>query len=501
MNLDRRGGGPPAMSALVHPDRLFPAEEPVRSLARDALRRASATCRSSARTATPTRAGTPRTQPFPDPAQLLRRARPLRLPHAVLAGRAARRPRRAARRRRRRPRPTAARSGGRFAEHYHLLRGTPTRLWLDHTLRDAVRPRRAAVGRRPPTRTTTTSPSCLAATRVPAAGAVRALRHRGDRHHRERARRPALAPDDPRLRLERAASSPPTGPTRWSIPEFDGFAANVDRLGELTGCDTGDLGRLPRGAPRSAAPSSRRTAPPAPTTAIRPPDTENLPRGRGRGAVRPQALRGAGRRREEADCFRGQMLTEMARMSLDDGLVHADPPGLVPQPFARDAGALRPRQGLRHPDPHRLRARAEAAARRGRHASPTSPIILFTLDEIELCARAGAARRRLSGAAARAGLVVLRQPRGHAPLPRADHRDRRLLQHRRLQRRHPRLLLDPRPPRRGAAGRLRLPRPPRRRAAARARTRRTRSRTTSPTGSPSRPTGSDRQLSKGRNTT
>ena len=113
------------------------------------------------------------------------------------------------------------------------------------------------------------------------------------------------------------------------------------------------------------------------------------------------------------------------------------------------------------------------------------------LDEIDALARARAARRRLPGAAARPALVVLRQPRGHAPLPRADHRDRGLLQHRRLQRRHPRLLLDPGPPRHGAAGRLRLPRHARRHRPAAPRTRRTSSRPTSPTASPRRPTGSD----------
>jgi lambda family phage portal protein len=51
-------------------------------------------------------------------------------------------------------------------------------------------------------------------------------------------------------------------------------------------------------------------------------------------------------------------------------------------------------------------------------------------------ARIGAAGRRLSGAETWPGLVVSRQSGGHAPLPRDDDRDRGLLQHRRLQRRH-----------------------------------------------------------------
>ena len=69
---------------------------------------------------------------------------------------------------------------------------------------------------------------------------------------------------------------------------------------------------------------------------------------------------------------------------------------------------------------------------------------------------------------------------------------RRLLQHRRLQRRHPRLPLDPGPPRRGAAGRLRLPRPAGRRAPARRGRGARGRRTTSPTAWPRRPTGCDR---------
>ena len=81
----------------------------------------------------------------------------------------------------------------RFAENYHLLRGTPSRIWLDHTFETVfgldrrlsaatadhyLRPYRRLP--RPPG--------------VPAPRALRPLRHRGDRHHREPARRPALAP-------------------------------------------------------------------------------------------------------------------------------------------------------------------------------------------------------------------------------------------------------------------------------------------------------------------
>src|SRR5690606_27910861 len=82
----------------------------------------------------------------------------------------------------------------------------------------------------------------------------------------------------------------------------------------------------------------------------------------------------------------------------------------------------------------------------------------------QLQPRTGPARRALPGAQARPAVVVPRQPGGHAPLPRARDRDRRVLQHRRLQRRHPRVPVDPRAARRRPADGLLVPRPPRRRA-------------------------------------
>ena len=179
----------------------------------------------------------------------------------------------------------------RFAENYHLLRGTPSRLWLDHTFETVFGLDDAPLGRdrrrhlRPHRRLPRPAG-------VPAARAVRALRHRGDRHHREPARRPALAPDDPRRRAGTAGSSPPTAPTRWSTPSSPGFAANVARLGEITGCDTATWdGYLEahRDAPRLLQGARRHQQRPRPRH--RP--HRGPAAGRGRGAVR----QGAGRRR------------------------------------------------------------------------------------------------------------------------------------------------------------------------------------------------------------
>ena len=107
-------------------------------------------------------------------------------------------------------------------------------------------------------------------------------------------------------------------------PEFPGFAANVARLGEITGCDTGDWdGYLDAHRDRRAffkAHGATSTDHGHPTAR-----TEDLPQAEaaalfaGPSPARPSP--------EEADAFRGQMLTEMARMSLDDGLVLQIHPG------------------------------------------------------------------------------------------------------------------------------------------------------------------------------
>src|SRR6185312_13893383 len=59
----------------------------------------------------------------------------------------------------------------------------------------------------------------------------------------------------------------------------------------------------------------------------------------------------------------------------------------------------------------------------------------------------------------RAAVVVPGLARGDAPVPRGGHRDRGLLQHDRVRRRHPGLLFHPGPPRRGAPGRRLVPGP------------------------------------------
>ncbi len=445
----------PLASPLLHADRLFPADLATRAIARrlyDEVARPADHL--AARPHRP--ALVCRERAVPRSGAAARRARPLRLPHALQPGRAAG----GARRRRaataRRSRPTRARSGG--ASPSTIICSAARRRGCGSTT-CSRRCSASTSGSRPETADHYLRPHrrVPGEAGVPAARAVRALQHRGDRHHREPARRPGCARGDRARPAGRAAWSPPTGPTRWSIPEFDGFRANLaalrraDRLRHAT----------------SGAAISRRTAQRRAyfkqhrRDLDRPRPSDGAHRrpaaGRGRGAVRARSCAGESRA-GEAELFRAQMLTEMARMSLDDGLVMQIHPGSLAQP--QSAAASRASAATRAPTSRRrtdyVRALKPLLDRFGNERDLTHHPLHARRDH--LFARARAAGRALSGAAARARLVVLRQARGHAALPRADDRDGRLLQHRRLQRRHPRLPVDPGAPRRGAPRRLRLSR-------------------------------------------
>ncbi|MEC8538434.1 MAG: glucuronate isomerase [Pseudomonadota bacterium] len=107
-------------------------------------------------------------------------------------------------------------------------------------------------------------------------------------------------------------------------PEFEGFAANLARLGELTGEDTSSwTGYLAAHRARRAffqsfgATATDHGHPSSRTANLPPAEAETL---------FSRIITGSGST-EDADLFRGQMLTEMARMSLDDGLVMQIHPG------------------------------------------------------------------------------------------------------------------------------------------------------------------------------
>jgi len=214
----------------------------------------------------------------------------------------------------------------RFAEHYHLFRGTPTRLWLDWVL------------------------NAVFETEVPltAANAERAYDRIAECLAQDAFRPRALferfgievlaTTDSPLDDLAHHAAIRDSGWKRRVIstyrpdpvidPETPGFAAALVRLGEISGEDTGCWrGYLAAHRKRRAffaqmgATSTDHGHPTARTADLSGRDAESL-FGRIVSAARAGTVV-----RADAAAFRAQMLTEMARMSVDDGLVMQIHPG------------------------------------------------------------------------------------------------------------------------------------------------------------------------------
>ena len=262
-----------------------------------------------------------------------------------------------------------------FAANYHLFRGTPSRLWIDHAFEHVF-------------------------------GVTERLSAQSaDRIHDRIADCLARPEFRPRALFERfgieviATTESPLDDLRWHAmirdsgwggrvvtayrpdpvvdPDFAGFAANVERLGELAGEDaTTWAGYLAAHRARRAvfktfgATSTDHGHPTARTEDLSQAEAARL---------FDRALRGVATA-EEADAFRGQMLTEMARMSLDDGLVLQIHPGSfrnhsgpVLARFGRDKGYDIP---TRTDYVRALKPLLDAVGER-----PDLTVIVFTLDE------------------------------------------------------------------------------------------------------------------------
>jgi glucuronate isomerase len=160
-------------------------------------------------------------------------------------------------------------------------------------------------------------------------------------------------------------------------PEFDGFAANVRQLGELTGEDTMSWpGYLAAHRQRRAvfkdmgATSTDHGHRSARTCDLPEAECARLLASALSGAITP----------DEAERFRGQMLTEMAAMSLDDGLVMQIHPGSWRNHNARVLAAYGRDKGADIPTAtDYVGALKPLLDRFGNE--PGLTIILFTLDE------------------------------------------------------------------------------------------------------------------------
>ncbi len=203
-----------------------------------------------------------------------------------------------------------------FASNYHLFRGTPTRSWLDHTFATLF-----GIDEPLSERTADGTYDRIAACLADDAFRPRALY---GRFGLEVLATTEGALDD--LRWHRMiAESGWDGrvittyrPDSVTDPDFDGFAANLDKLGELTGCDTGswagylDAHRIRRAFFRQhGATATDHGHPTAATADLTPAEAETLYR----------RVRGGAASLADAELFRAQMLTEMAKMSVDDGMV------------------------------------------------------------------------------------------------------------------------------------------------------------------------------------
>ncbi|NKN38293.1 glucuronate isomerase [Agrobacterium sp. a22-2] len=275
-----------------------------------------------------------------------------------------------------------------FAENFHLFRGTPSRLWVEHAFADV-----------------------FGLTERFSAKSADAFYD----HIAECLAKPEFRP---RALFERfnieaiATTESPLDELKWhemirqsgwkgkvvtayrpdSVvdPEFEGFAQNIERFGDLAGTDaTTWNGYLEAHRNRRAffksygATSTDHGHPTARTENFSQTDAA---------ALFAKAL--AGRcTADEADAFRGHMLTEMARMSLEDGLVLQIHPGSFRNHSAgtmamhgRDKGFDIP---TRTDYVRALKPMLDAVG-----MEPDLTIILFTLDETsysrELAPLAGA---------------------------------------------------------------------------------------------------------------
>ena len=361
------------MGALIADDLLFPAEGGPRAIARDLYAAVK-----DLPIVSPHGHTDPRwyamDEPFPDPAQLLVvpdhyifrmlfsqgvRLEDLGVP--VLDG-------------------SAVETDGRtiwkrFAKHYYLFRGTPTRLWFDYTLEKLFGIEEPLTG----------------ATADAQYDRIAALLATDDFRPRALFKRfniEAIATTEGALedlkwhRMIRESGWDGRVVTAYrpdSVvdPDFEGFAANLDKLGEITGCDTGTwAGYLDAHRKRRAyfrefgATSSDHGHPTAETANLSDAAAEELFN---------RIRRGSDDERERR-LFRAQMLTEMAKMSLEDGLVLQIHPGsfrnhspAMMRKFGRDKGFDIP-----------TRTDYVAALKPLLDAVGTEPglsVIVFTLDE------------------------------------------------------------------------------------------------------------------------
>jgi glucuronate isomerase len=351
---------------LIHEDRLFPADPGTRGIARALYEQVRALPIISPHGHTQA-AWFAKNEPFPDPAKLF--VQPDHYVYRMLysqgvsledleIGRAEMRDPRGVWRI--------------FASNYYLFRGTPTRIWLDFCFQELF-----GLEERLSEKTADNYFDVISEKLKTKDFLPRALYERFGLEVLATTDSPLDSLVDHRAIREsgwKARILPTFRPDSMVDPDFDGFAGNIARLGEMTGEDTstwsGYLAALRAARARFKGLGCTATDHGHPTAR-----TANL--GQSEAAeLFGKVLNGKG----DAELFRAQMLTEMARMSLEDGLVMQIHPGsvrnhnqLIFQRYGRDTGADIPGPTVYV---QALRPLLDAFGN-----EPGLSIILFTLDE------------------------------------------------------------------------------------------------------------------------
>jgi len=262
-----------------------------------------------------------------------------------------------------------------FAKHYYLFRGTPTRMWLDFAFQELFGLEERLSEKTADVYFDTISEKLRTPEFLP-----RALYERFNLEVLATTDSPIDSLEDHRAIIAsgwKARILPNFRPDPVVDPEFMGFRENIATLGEQTGEDTstwpGYLNALRKARARFQELGCTATDHGHPTAQTADLDATEA-------SELFSKVLGGNADGLEQELFRAQMLTEMARMSLEDGLVMQIHPGSVRnhnrkiyERYGRDVGADIPR-AVNYVD-----ALHPLLDRFGNENSLT--IILFTLDE------------------------------------------------------------------------------------------------------------------------
>jgi glucuronate isomerase len=228
-----------------------------------------------------------------------------------------------------------------FAQHYYLFRGTPTRMWLDFAFQELFGLEQRLAKDSADFYFDTISEKLQTPEFLP-----RALYERFNLEVLATTDSPLDSLADHKAIREsnwKARILPTFRPDPVVDPDFAAFAKNITKLGENTKEDASTWGgylnalRKTRSRFRElGCTATDHGHPTARTANLSPIESADLFR----------RVLGASASAEQRDLFRAQMLTEMARMSLDDGLVMQIHPGSarnhnrkVFEKYGRDVGA------------------------------------------------------------------------------------------------------------------------------------------------------------------